>query len=168
MEKENKTFRDFLIGLKPYLIIVLVVVLIRTFIVTPGVVNGESMEDTLYDGDFVLVNKIGLLFGIERFNIVVIDFEGDTLIKRVIGLPGETVKYADNKLYINNKEVETPIEFEVTDDFTLKAKDDEYIVLGDNRNISKDSRVLGPIKKKSIKGKVNFVLFPFKDAGKIK
>ena len=168
MEKENKTFRDFLIGLKPYLIIVLVVVLIRTFIVTPGVVNGESMEDTLYDGDFVLVNKIGLLFGIERFNIVVIDFEGDTLIKRVIGLPGETVKYADNKLYINNKEVETPIEFEVTDDFTLKAKDDEYIVLGDNRNISKDSRVLGPIKKNSIKGKVNFVLFPFKDAGKIK
>ena len=128
MEKENKTFRDFLIGLKPYLIIVLVVVLIRTFIVTTGVVNGESMEDTLYDGDFVLVNKIGLLFGIERFNIVVIDFEGDTLIKRVIGLPGETVKYADNKLYINNKEVETPIEFEVTDDFTLKAKDDEYIV----------------------------------------
>ena len=92
----------------------------------------------------------------------------DTIIKRVIGLPGETVKYANNVLYIDGKEVETPIEFELTDDFTMEAGKDEYIVLGDNRNISKDSRIIGPVSKKNIKGKVNFVIFPFKDAGLIK
>lgn len=165
--EENKT-KNFIKGLIPYVIIVLVVVLIRTFIVTPGIVNGESMEDTLFDGDFVLVNKIGLWFGIDRFDVVVVKYEGDTIIKRVIGLPGETVKYAHNVLYINDKEVETPIEFEITDDFTMEAEEDEYIVLGDNRNISKDSRIIGPVSRKSIKGKVKFVLFPFKDMGSIK
>lgn len=165
--EENKT-KNFIKGLIPYVIIVLVVVLIRTFIVTPGIVNGESMEDTLFDGDFVLVNKIGLWFGIDRFDIVVVKYEDDTIIKRVIGLPGETVKYANNVLYINDEEVKTPIEFEITDDFTMKVGNDEYIVLGDNRNISKDSRVIGPVSKKSIKGKVGFVLFPFKDMGSIK
>jgi len=178
-KEEKKTFEDFMRSLKPYLIIVLVVILIRTFIITPGVVNGESMENTLFDGNYVLVNKIGLLFGLDRFDVVVVKLKGskdmwgnrsndDTIIKRVIGLPGETVKYANNVLYIDGKEVETPIEFELTDDFTMEAGKDEYIVLGDNRNISKDSRIIGPVSKKNIKGKVNFVIFPFKDAGLIK
>lgn len=166
MEEENKK-QIFIKGLMPYIVIVLVVVLIRTFIVTPGIVNGESMEDTLYDGDFVLVNKIGLWFGIDRFDIVVVKYEDDTIIKRVIGLPGETVRYADNVLYVDDKKVKTPIEFELTDDFHLTAGKNEYIVLGDNRNISKDSRAIGPVSKKSIKGKVNLVLFPFKDMGKV-
>lgn len=167
MENENKG-KKFLRGIRPYIVIVVVVVLIRTFIVTPGVVNGESMEDTLFNGDFVLVNKIGLWFGIDRFDIVVVKLENDTIIKRVIGLPGDTIKYASNVLYVNGEEVNTPIEFEVTDDFTMTAESDEYIVLGDNRNVSKDSRVIGPIKRKQIKGKVNFVLYPFSDAGVIK
>lgn len=165
---EEDKVKNFIKGLMPYAIIVLVVVLVRTFIVTPGIVNGESMESTLYDGDFVLVNKMGLWFGIDRFDIVVVKYEDDTIIKRVIGLPGETVKYASNVLYIDGKEVETPIEFEVTDDFTLEAGENEYIVLGDNRNVSKDSRVIGPVNRKNIKGKVKFVLFPFKDMGIIK
>ena len=165
---EEDKVKNFIKGLIPYAIIVLVVVFIRTFIVTPGIVNGESMESTLYDGDFVLVNKIGLWFGIDRFDIVVVKYEDDTIIKRVIGLPGETVKYASNVLYIDGKEVETPIEFEVTDDFTMKAGENEYIVLGDNRNVSKDSRVIGPVNRKNIKEKVKLVLFPFKDMGIIK
>lgn len=178
MEKDNKG-KSFFKSLLPYIVIVIVVVLIRTFIVTPGIVNGESMEDTLYDGDFVLVNKIGLLFGIDRFDIVVVRIGGnrdgygnktkeDTIIKRVIGLPGDTVKYADNVLYINGEKVETPIEFELTDNFTMEALSDEYIVLGDNRNVSKDSRVIGPVKRSQIKGKVNLVLYPFEDFGLIK
>lgn len=165
---EEDKVKNFIKGLIPYAIIVLVVVLVRTFIVTPGIVNGESMESTLYDGDFVLVNKIGLWFGIDRFDIVVVKYEDDTIIKRVIGLPGETVKYASNVLYIDEKEVKTPIEFEITDDFTMKAGENEYIVLGDNRNVSKDSRVIGPVNRKNIKGKVKLVLFPFKDMGIIK
>lgn len=164
MEQEKKN-KSFMKGLYPYIVIIIVVVLIRTFIITPGIVNGESMENTLYDGNFVLVNKIGLWFGIERFDIVVVKLETDTIIKRVIGLPGDTVRYADNILYINGEEINTPIEFETTDDFTMVAKNDEYIVLGDNRNISKDSRVIGPIKRNQIKGKVNIVLYPFDKFG---
>lgn len=169
MEKVNdKSFKSKFKALVPYIIIVVVVVLIRTFIVTPGIVNGSSMETTLHDGDFVLVNKIGLLSGIERFDIVVVKYNEGSIIKRVIGLPGETVKYADNILYINGEEVDTPIEFQNTDDFTIKAKEGEYIVLGDNRNNSTDSRLFGPVEKSSIKGKVDLIFYPFSDAGKIK
>ena len=164
MEKENKG-KKFIKALLPYIVIIVAVVLIRTFIITPGIVNGESMESTLFNGDFVLVNKIGLWFGIDRFDIVVVKLDNDTIIKRVIGLPGDTVKYADNVLYINGETVETPIEFEATDDFTLTANKNEYIVLGDNRNVSKDSRLIGPVSKKQIKGKVNLVLYPFDDFG---
>lgn len=164
MEKENKG-KKFIKALVPYIVIVVVVVLIRTFIITPGIVNGESMESTLFNGDFVLVNKIGLWFGIDRFDIVVVKLDNDTIIKRVIGLPGDTVKYADNVLYINGERVQTPIEFEATDDFTLTANKNEYIVLGDNRNVSKDSRLIGPVSRKQIKGKVNLVLYPFDDFG---
>ncbi len=168
MEEDKKTFKDRLKDLMPYIIIVIVVILIRTFIVTPGIVNGNSMETTLHDGEMVLVNKIGLLSGLERFNIVVVNYKDGSIIKRVIGLPGETVKYADNVLYINGEEVSTPIEFQKTDDFTLTAGKDEYIVLGDNRGNSTDSRLIGPVNKKDIKGKVGLVFFPFKDAGIIK
>ncbi len=167
MEENNKV-RKFFKELIPYVVIVVVVVLLRIFIVTPGVVNGESMEDTLYDGDFVLVNKIGLWFGIDRFDIVVVKLENDTIIKRVIGLPGDTVKYSNNVLYVNDQKIDTPIKFEVTDDFTMVASKDEYIVLGDNRNVSKDSRVIGPVKRKQIKGKVNLILYPFDDFGFIR
>lgn len=125
------------------------------------------MEKTLYNNDLVIVNKIALKSGIDRFDIVVINYNGDTIIKRVIGLPGEEVKYDNNVLYINGEKIETPIEFEYTTDFKLTAKEEEYIVLGDNRNVSKDSRFIGPINIKNIKGKVNFLLFPFTRFGKV-
>lgn len=157
--------KKFLIELRPYVIIVVIVVLIRSFIITPGLVRGASMEETLFDKDLVLVNKIGIRNGINRFDIVVINYNGETLIKRVIGLSNETVSYKNNTLYINDVEITTPINFEETNDFELKASEDEFIVLGDNRDVSKDSRIIGSIKKKDIKGKVNFVFFPFKRFG---
>ena len=160
--------KNILLELKPYIVIVVVVVLIRSFIVTPGIVNGPSMEDTLYNNDIVVVNKISLLGGIDRFQIVVIEYDNDTLIKRVVGLPGETVEYKDNKLYIDDLEVIAEKEFEYTNDFKLTAGENEYIVLGDNRDVSKDSRVIGPVKKDQIKGKVGLVLYPFKRFGLIK
>lgn len=160
--------KEFLKNYISFIVIIIVVILVRCFIITPGIVNGESMENTLFDGDFVLVNKIGLLFGIDRFDIVVVKYKNETIIKRVIGLPLETVSYANDVLYVNGKEVNTPINFEATNDFTLEAGSDEFIVLGDNRDVSKDSRLIGPIKRDDIKGKVNFILFPFKDFGKLK
>lgn len=154
--------------LMPYIIIVVVVLLVRSFIVTPGLVNGSSMEPTLHNNELVLINKIGLNKGIDRYDIVVVKYENSTIIKRVIGLPYETVEYIDDTLYIDGKEVNTKVDFEYTKDFKLTAGKNEYIVLGDNRNISKDSRIIGPVKERDIIGKVDLVLFPFSKFGKVK
>ncbi len=87
-----------------YLLIIAVVIVIRIFIITPIEVNGSSMENTLYDKDIMILNIIGYhTSGIRRFDIIVIKYGKEHLIKRVIGLPGETVEYNDNKLYINGK-----------------------------------------------------------------
>ena len=154
--------------LYPYIVIIVVVVLIRTFIITPGVVKGISMENTLFDKDLVLINKIALQFGINRYDVVSVSYNNSTLVKRVIGLPNEKVEYKDNVLYINDEAQETPIEFEDTKSFLINTGDNEYVVLGDNRDKSLDSRVLGKVTKEQIKGKVNFVLYPFKRFGFIK
>lgn len=155
--------------LYPYIGIVIVVVLIRSFLFTPAIVNGSSMEPTLNDKELVIVNKIGIkTSGLKRFDIVTAKYESDTLIKRVIGLPNETVEYIDNELYINGEKVISDLDFQYTHDFKLVTKDDEYILLGDNRNISKDSRVIGAFNIKNIKGKVGFVLFPFTKFGSVK
>ena len=155
----------FLKELIPYIIIVLIVVLIRTFFFSPALVSGSSMENTLYDGELVIVNKIALKSGIDRFDIVIVNIGDELLIKRVIALPNEKIEYKDNVLYINDEEIETPIDFENTSDFVHTTGDDEYFVMGDNRDVSQDSRVLGAFNIKSIKGKVDLVLFPFSKIG---
>ncbi len=154
--------------LMPYIIIVVVVLLVRSFIVTPGLVNGSSMEPTLHNNELVLINKIGLNKGIDRYDIVVVKYENSTIIKRVIGLPYETVEYINDTLYIDGEIVNTKVDFEYTKDFKLTAGKNEYIVLGDNRNISKDSRIIGSVKERDIIGKVDLVLFPFSKFGKVK
>lgn len=164
MKKLKKYFKEYI----SYIIIIVVVLLIRTFIITPGLVNGDSMLSTLHNNDLVIVNKIALKKGINRYDIVVVKTEDTTIIKRVIGLPNEKVTYKNNKLYINDKLVDTIIEFQDTNDFELTSGDNEYIVLGDNRMVSKDSRYIGPVKLSQIKGKVNLVLFPFNRIGKVK
>lgn len=154
-------------SLIPYLIIILVVVLIRTFIVTPVKVNGNSMYPTLIGEEIMLLNKLGK---IDRLDIVVvkIDEKNDNLIKRVIGLPGETVEIKDNKIYINDKYFEDTYGYGVTYNIDkLTLDDDEYFILGDNRQISLDSRVFGKIKEDEIKGTASFVIYPFKSFGNV-
>ena len=87
----------------PYVIIVLVVILIRMFIITPVQVDGSSMEPTLKNKEVLLLKKYNKNY--KRFDIVVLNSDRGRLIKRVIGLPGETIEYKNNKLYINNKVV---------------------------------------------------------------
>ena len=161
----------FLKEAKDYIIIIIVVVLIRTFVVTPAMVDGDSMNDTLLDGNLVLINKIGYrINGTKRFDIVVLKNEADNdrIIKRVIGLPNEKIEYKDNKLYINGEEVKTNIDFKDTEDFTAETKDNEYFVLGDNRDVSKDSRMLGSFNKKDIVGRVGIRFYPFDKVGYVK
>lgn len=160
--------KKFINDLIPYIIIVIVVVLFRTFIMTPAVVDGLSMYDTLNDHDIVLINKIVMKTNnINRFDIVVLknNTDGDKIIKRVIGLPGEKIEYKDNKLYINGEEIEDNFKTNETTDFTAETKENEYFVLGDNRELSKDSRYLGNFKKENIIGKVDFRFYPFDKLG---
>ena len=158
-------------SIKDYVYIVLIVVLIRTFLVTPAAVSGSSMESTLNNHDLVIINKLVYrIKPIERFDIVVVnnDEDNDRIIKRLIGLPNETIEYKDNKLYINGKLIETKLSFEYTDDFKVETKEDEYFVLGDNRDVSKDSRMLGSFNKKDIVGRVGIRFYPFDKVGYVK
>ena len=153
--------------ISPYVLIVVVIVVIRIFIATPVKVDGDSMYNTLNDNDIVLLSKLS---SIDRFDIIVLK-ENDnnaTIIKRVIGMPGDKVKIRNNKIYINNKIIEDEYAYGETSDYDeINLGDDEYFVLGDNRLISKDSRYFGAIKKSDIKGKAVFRLFPFTKFGSI-
>jgi len=164
----NKRIKDII----EYVVIIIAVLLFRHFILSPIRVSGASMQPTLYDGDIMILNKIGYsLNGLNRFDIVVIDYDGEKIIKRVIGLPGDYVEYKDNLLYINNELVKEDFKREDTSDFILEMLGEsiipkgKYLVLGDNRPISKDSRIIGLIDEKDIEGYTKFVIFPFKRFG---
>lgn len=166
----------FIKELIPYVIIIITVVLIRTFIVTPVQVDGLSMYPTLKDNEILLLKKYDKDY--KRFDIVVLKYKNDKLIKRIIGLPGESIKYVDDKLYVNDKLVEENFSKNTeTDDFDIsyllneeetKIPDNMYFVVGDNRDNSTDSRIIGLINKEDIEGTVDFALFPFNKFGKIK
>ena len=162
----------FIKELIPYIIIVIVVALIREFLVTPALVVGDSMVNTLHNNDVLILDKIVYRFNeIKRFDIVVVRQKGkDAIIKRVIGLPGETVEYKDNKLYINGKEMEDPYNDGKTEDYLLDEVigENEYFVVGDNRSNSADSRMIGLIDKSDIKGRIDLRIFPFTKFGKVK
>lgn len=163
-EKVKKLLKEY----GPFTLFVFLIIMVRIFICSPINVNGTSMSTTLKDGDIMLLNKIGLKNGIDRFDIVVVKTDKNYLIKRIIGLPGEVLSYKDEKLYINGKVVEDKYNLNFTGDIEpFRLMNDEYYVMGDNRGVSKDSRMIGAIKKKDIIGKTNFVIYPFNKFGKV-
>ena len=159
--KKDKIIK-FIKEVVPYIIVVILVLLCKKYIVAPIRVNGESMMKTLHDGDIMVLDIIGYkVEGLKRFDIVVVDEGRELLIKRVIGLPGEEVKYKDNQLYINGKKVKDKYGSQKTEDFEETVPEGEYFVLGDNRTNSVDSRVFGTFSKDEILGRTNLIIFPF-------
>lgn len=181
----------FIKELIPYIIIILVVVLVRTFIISPVSVDGKSMYPTLNDNDYLLLEKFDRNF--KRYDIIVLNYnngiKNEKLVKRIIGLPGDEIQYLNGILYINGEEVEeyfldedyvkkiektlnekkdTKKQATFTSDFNIQMlgfdviPDNYYLVLGDNRPYSTDSRIIGLINKKDITGKVIFNVFKFK------
>ena len=162
MEKFKKILKEYL----PYVIIIIVVLIIKSNVVAPIKVNGRSMNNTLKNGDIMILDIIGYRTSkLKRFEIIVIDNGKDYLIKRVIALPGEELEYKDNKLYINGKEIQDKYGKGKTRDFKTKVDKDSYFVLGDNREDSLDSRYYGAFNKKKILGKTSFTVFQFNRFG---
>ena len=147
----------------PYVVILVVIVLLRIYVITPVTVDGNSMNDTLYTNDLMLLFKIG---DIERYDIVVANHDNKKLIKRVIGMPNDKIKCVSGILYINNEEDTSGYGYGENIDFPeYILKEDEYFLIGDNRSDSLDSRYFGPVKKEDIEGKANFIIFPFNRFG---
>jgi len=201
-KKSTNPVRSFLKEWALFGLIIGGIILSRIYLWTPVRVDGHSMDPTLADSEYLLViNKLP----IDRFDIVVASEteNGKTkeIVKRVIGLPGDTIQYENDTLYINGKKTDEPYlkeyikkfkedklqstytgkgfeengelfrqmaqsaqAFTVDQDgsatFTKKLLDDEYLLLGDDRIVSKDSRQVGAFKKSQIKGEAVFRLWP--------
>ena len=155
MEKFKKILKEYL----PYVVIIIVVLIIKSNVVAPIRVNGKSMNNTLKNGDIMILDIIGYRTSkLKRFDIVVIDNGKDYLIKRVIGLPNEEIEYKDNKLYVNGKLIKDKYSKGKTNDFKVTVNNNSYYVLGDNREDSLDSRYYGSFNKKKISRLINAVL----------
>ena len=173
--KKGNPFLRFIKEIYPYVIIVVVVLFVKTYVIAPIQVNGISMDSTLKDGDIMLLNKLQYKrYGVKRGDIVVIKNRGSHIIKRIIGLPGDNIKVEDNILYINGKEYKEDYldKGTVTNDFSLeelfdtdKVPEGTYFVMGDNRDDSLDSRILGFIDEDDIEGIASITIFPFNRLG---
>lgn len=165
----------FWLFVKQVILAIVLVVFLRGFLLIPIQVNGNSMKNLLHQGDSLVMDKFSK---IKRFDVVVFtSSDGSTLVKRVIGLPGEKIEVKQDELWINGKKVAEPFleaekkkdqsEIPFTANFSLTdltGKEtlgpDMYFVMGDNRRMSKDSRAFGPISKEEIIGKARFVFYP--------
>ncbi len=179
------------------LLALVLALLIRGLIFEPVMVKGDSMQDTLHDGQRLLVYKLGYYFSPpQRGDIVVLqyqagffqnvpslddspffrklfpDFKEINYIKRAIGIPGDTVDIKNGEVYVNgNQLAETYIKGDTQSlgmTFPLQVPENKVFVLGDNRQHSSDSRVIGLVKITKLKGKAVFRIYPFDLFGGIK
>ena len=164
------SIRELIIDSLKLIIVIIILLFLMLYVVSVTQVVGSSMSPTLKDEEVLILNKFQYrFFDIKRGDIVSLDYE-DTkyLIKRIIGLPGETVKIVNNQLYINDKIYEEEYlandlnydDFSLTDLGYSKIPEDMYLVLGDNRENSLDSREIGLIKKEDINGKISLRIWP--------
>lgn len=194
-EDDERTLLEDILGfIKVFVVSAIVILLFVNFVAHPVRVDGRSMYPTLKDGEFGFTNVGGVLLnGVERGDIVVVTMEEEGQkthwVKRVIGLPGDTVSCVNDVVYINGKvsdetkyiapdyrqslvdkfgyfnKVPNADNTNVEDFEEVKLGDDEYYVMGDNRPYSKDSRYVGPVKKSQIFAKKMLVLLPISDIG---
>lgn len=180
MEDAKKEKNELWEWAKALLVAFAIAAAIRYFLFTPIVVDGESMMPTLENGDRMVVNKIEYSIGEpDRFDIVVFHApEQKDYIKRIIGLPGETVEYKNDQLIINGKSYDEPYldqykseitEGTLTEDFTSELIPEGYVfVMGDNRRFSKDSRHIGIVDQKEIVGTTTIRFWPMNHIDLIK
>lgn len=181
MDKKKNRKKEIYSWIKSIVVALLVLYVVRSFIFTPAIVQGESMMPNLQDGNRLILSKLS---DVNRFDDIVFDApdQDERYIKRVIGLPGDTVEMKDDTLYINEKPYKEKYldqnrkllssDTKLTGNFTLNELTGKTVVpkgklfvLGDNRLYSKDSRIFGFISEKSIYGKVVYRIWPLTELG---
>lgn len=166
--------------LKFAIAVMLLAFIFKAVVFQPFVVDGISMEPDYHNGEYIIVNKfVYKVSKPNRGDVIILrppDVQDVTYIKRIIGLPGDTVKISGGNVYINGKILNepylTPGDTTITTDANLsqgvKLGDSEYWVMGDNRNHSSDSRVFGPLPKDNIVGKAWLIVYPKQYFGLVK
>lgn len=194
-EDDERTLLEDILGfIKVFVVSAIVILLFVNSVAHPVRVDGRSMYPTLKDGEFGFTNVGGVLLnGVKRGDIVVVTMEEKGKkthwVKRVIGMPGDTISCVNDIVFINGKvldetqyidpdyrqscvdqfgyfnKVPNADNTDVQDFEEVKLGDDEYYVMGDNRPYSKDSRYVGPVKKSQLFAKKMLVLLPISDIG---
>ena len=179
-EKDRGILSSLLEWIVYFAIIVGLTYLIITYVGQRTMVSGDSMETTLSNGDNLIVDKISYRFrDPERFDIIVFPYkyEDNTYyIKRIIGMPGETIQIIDGYVYINGEYLESDIygnevmEYASLASSPIELGEDEYFVLGDNRNHSSDSRdpSVGVLTRDDLIGRAWLRIYPFDEMGVIR
>ena len=155
--------------IKIVVISLIIIVPIRMYVIQPFIVEGESMMPNFHDGEYLIVDEISYRFNDpQRGEVIVFHPPQDSknyYIKRIIGLPGETVELREGKIFIYNDEFKDGNRLNesnyLTQSSKVKLAEDQYYVIGDNRDNSLDSRRIGPITSSNIKGRAFFRAFPF-------
>lgn len=172
-EQENdepeSSIKDFFIELLQVVIVALAIIIpVRYYFIKPFYVKGASMEPSFYDNEYLVIDEISYRFKEPiRGEIVVFRYPRDPrqfFIKRIVGLPGETVQVTGNKVFINGEEISEGYLDANTDtkgEIVVTLQQDEYFVMGDNRSFSLDSRSFGPLKRDFIVGKTWIRGWPF-------
>lgn len=170
MADSTKKQNEWIEWTKAIIIALLLAFILRTFVFATSIVEGDSMYPSLEDGERIVFNKLVYIISKpERGDIIIIQQPEKHYVKRIIGLPNETIEMKDHTLYIDGKKVESDyvddFESKLTGNFgPITLPEDNYFVMGDNRAISKDSRNgLGLIDRSDIIGRSEFVVYPFQD-----
>lgn len=175
---EEKKENFFVEILKASLIALVIVVPIRVFIAQPYIVSGSSMDNTFKDGHYIIVDQLTYRFdNPERGDVIIFKYPKDPskyFIKRIVGMPGETIRIEMGVITIINKEnpdgfiYDEPYltrENRTIDTLERGLKDDQYFVLGDNRKASSDSRIWGPLDEEFIVGRAIIRVLPVTEVG---
>lgn len=175
-QKVKKEIREWIVSLTTALVVVM---LVSNFLVTIIRVDGGSMLNTLHDGDRLLVNVLDMqLNGPERYDVVILHYpqRKGNFVKRIIGMPGDTLEVKQGVLYINGEAVE---EEYLAEERTVKfhsdsyhfgpieIPEDQYFVLGDHRDKSNDSRQVGLIDRDLLVGQASYIFWPLDRLGAI-
>lgn len=163
---------EFIKDTGKYIIFIVAVIIIFNYVISFQGVMGTSMDPTFKENDLVFVSKFHYVFNkVKRGEVIIFEYKNTkNVIKRVIGLPGEQIVYKNNILYINGtayKDIYSGTT--ITSSFDSGIIPDKcYWVMGDNRETSVDSRVIGPVCEDNIKGKVVYRFWPLNKAGSVK